>query len=106
MFFKKSCPNCGTGNRKDATTCSRCGIRFDLRQGDREAVKDYDEAIRLNPQSAEAYYKRGFVYQKMGQRERAIDDFDKAVHIDPQFVRAYSNRAFAYLNNNQYDLAV
>jgi tetratricopeptide (TPR) repeat protein len=69
--------------------------------------RDYDgQVIRLNPQSAEAYYKRGFVYQKMGQRERAIDDFDKAIHIDPQFVRAYSNRAFAYLNNNQYDLAI
>ena len=107
MFFKKKCPSCGTKNPKDATTCASCGAPFELRQAEsREAIKDYDEAIRLNPQSAEAYYKRGFFYQNLGQGERAIEDFDKAIRIDPQFAKAYSNRAHAYLNKGHYGQAI
>ena len=74
-----------------------------MRQAEsREAIKDYDEAIRLNPQSAEAYFKRGFFYQNLGQGEQAIEDFDKAIRIDSQFAKAYSNRAYAYLNKGHY----
>ena len=107
MVFKKKCPSCGTKNPKDATTCASCGAPFELRQAKiPEAIKDYDEAIHLNPQSAEAYYKRGFFYQKLGHGERAIEDFDKAIRINPQFAKAYSNRAYTYLNKGQYGLAI
>ena len=107
MFFKKKCPNCGSKNPKNAPICTSCGAPFELRPAKiLEAIKDYDEAIRLNPQSAEAYYKRGFFYQSQDFVERAIEDFDKAIRIDPQFTKAYGNRAYAYLNKKQYDLAI
>ena len=80
MLFKKKCPSCGSKNPKDAITCASCGTPFELRQLERpETIRDYDEAIRLSPQSAEAYYKRGFAYQKLGQGEQAIEDFDARV---------------------------
>ena len=107
MFFKKKCPSCGTNNPKYATSCASCGAPFELRQAEiPETIKDYDETIRLNPQSAEAYYKRGFIYQNLGQGERAIDDFNKAIRINPQFAKAYSNRAYAYLNKGHYGQAI
>lgn len=107
MFFKKKCPNCGNKNPKDAPNCTRCGAQFELRPARiLEDIKDYDESIHLNPQSAEAYYKRGFFYQNQGFVERAIEDFDKAIRIDPQFTKAYDNRAYAYLNKKQYHLAI
>ena len=107
MFFKKKCPSCGTKNPTDATTCASCGAPFELRQVESpKAIKDYDEAIRLNPQSAEAYYKRGFLYQSHDYVERAIEDFDKTIRIDPQFAKAYSNRGYAYLNNGHYGQAI
>ena len=108
MFFdKKKCPNCGAKNPKDAPTCTRCGATFELRTVKiLEAIKEYDEAIRLNPQSAEAYYKRGFFYQSQGYAEQALEDFNKTIHIDPQFAKAYGNRAYAYLNKKRYDLAI
>ena len=103
MFVKKKCSSCGTKNPKSATTCASCGTPFELRQAEsRKASKDYDEAIRLNPQSAEAYYKRGFFYQNLSQGERAIEDFSKVIRIDSQFAKAYSNRAYAYLNKGYY----
>ncbi len=111
MFFKKKCPNCETINPRDAKTCVSCGVSFESKQAESrvespEATKNYDEPIRLNPNSAEAYYQRGFDYQKRGQSEPAINDFDQAIRIDPQFAKAYSNRGYAYLNKKQYNLAI
>jgi len=111
MFFKKKCSSCGRANPRNAKTCVSCGASFELKHAESrvenpEATKDYDEAISLNPQSAEAYYERGLEYQKQGQEERAIEDFDKAIRIDPEFAKAYRNRGYAYLNTKQYDLAI
>jgi tetratricopeptide (TPR) repeat protein len=111
MFFRKKCPTCGKTNPRNAENCASCGTSFELKQSvsrveGSEATNNYDEAIRLNPQSAEAYYKRGLEYQKLGQQEPAIADFDKAIRIDPQFAKAYCNRGYAYLNKEQYDLAI
>ncbi|MDO8687546.1 MAG: tetratricopeptide repeat protein [Dehalococcoidales bacterium] len=107
MFFQKKCPNCGNKNPKNAPTCARCGAPFEVRTAKiLEAVREFDDAIRLNPQSAEAYYKRGLFYQNQDYAERAIEDFDKAIRIDPQFNKAYGNRAYAYLNQRQYALAI
>ena len=40
------------------------------------AIRDYDEAIRLNPQLALAYMDRGSAYGHLGQSQRAIQDGD------------------------------
>ena len=32
-----------------------------------EAIKDYDEAIALNPKDADAYYNRGNAKSKLGE---------------------------------------
>jgi len=107
MLFEKKCPSCGTKNSLNAVTCASCGASFESRKADSpQYIKDYDEAIRLDPQSAEAYYKRGFTYQNMGQGERAIEDFDRAIRINPEFAMAYSNRGYAYLNKRQYNRAI
>ena len=59
------------------------------------AIKDFDAAIRLNPQS-DAYYNRGVAYRKLGQFERAIEDYDEAIRLDPQYAEAYYLRGAAY----------
>ncbi|MDD5037934.1 MAG: tetratricopeptide repeat protein [Dehalococcoidales bacterium] len=108
MFFKKKkCPNCGDTNPKGVPTCARCGMPLEVRPAKiLEAVEEYDEAIHLNPKSAEAYYKRGFFYQSHDYVEQAIEDFDQAIRLDPEFAKAYGNRAYAYLNKKWYDLAI
>jgi tetratricopeptide (TPR) repeat protein len=41
------------------------------------AIEDYDQAIRLNPNCAEAFSNRGIAYGSKGQPDRAIEDYDR-----------------------------
>jgi tetratricopeptide (TPR) repeat protein len=46
------------------------------------ALQNYDEAIRLDPQDAKSYYDRGYAYRGLGgQNEQAERDFAKAKEL-------------------------
>lgn len=72
-----------------------------------EAIRDYTEAIRLNPQDADAYNNRGNAYQD-GKKDydRAIADYNEAIRLNPQFAIAYTNRGNAYYNKKEYNRAI
>ena len=55
------------------------------------AINDYDEAIRLDPQFASAYYNRGLAYHSLGpfHAEIYIQDYKEAVRLDPQYIDSY-----------------
>ena len=73
-------------------------------QGDlAHAITDSSEAIRLNPQYADAYYNRGTAYHDQGDLARAIADYNEAIRLNPQDALAYLNRGVAY--RAQGDLA-
>lgn len=59
------------------------------------AIKDFDQAIRLEPGLAIAYNNRGFVSRDLGQLDRALEDLDQAIGLDPELTIAYYNRALA-----------
>ena len=71
-----------------------------------EAIEEYDEAIRLNPQYAEAYLGRGIAYGNLGKHERAIEDYDGAICLNPQYADAYYNRGLAFYSLDQYVQAI
>jgi serine/threonine-protein kinase len=48
-----------------------------------EAISDYDEAIRSDPQYASAYRNRGDAFDALGQEARAAEDYKKAVQLEP-----------------------
>jgi len=54
-------------------------------------IRDYDQAIRLDPTNALAYYYRGYTWGVKGDSERAIADYDQAIRLDPN-ARSYSVR--------------
>ena len=61
-----------------------------------QAIEDYGEAIRLEPQYAKAYYNRGNAYAVQGKHQQAIEDYDEAISLSPTYVKAYIARAAVY----------
>src|SRR5215510_6062274 len=55
---------------------------YDKNNNDR-AMRDHDEAIRIDRTYGAAYSNRGNVYSSLGQRERAVQDYNKALEINP-----------------------
>jgi tetratricopeptide (TPR) repeat protein len=76
-------------------------------KGDYErAIRDYNEAIHLNPTSVGTFYSRGYAYKKKGDYDRAIQDFNEALRLDPHFELTYYERGNSYINKGEYDRAI
>ena len=45
------------------------------------AIRDFDQALRLDPDYARAYFNRGLAYARGDQHDRARSDFQKALTL-------------------------
>jgi tetratricopeptide (TPR) repeat protein len=70
------------------------------------AIAAFDEALRLNPKLAEAYWQRGVAYANKGDQTRAIADYDEAIKLDPSLTGAYHARGYAHSTKGQLDQAI
>jgi len=59
-----------------AQTSKEDGAAFSTR-----TIGRYDEAIRLNPNDAFAFYNRALIYRELGNNDRAIADFKRALDL-------------------------
>ena len=57
-------------------------------------MKDFDEAVKLDPENASAYNDRGHVKFIKEDYDGAMKDFDEAAKSDPEYRYAYSNRGY------------
>ena len=71
-----------------------------------QAIKDFDEAIRIKPEYAEAYYNRGLAHKALGNAGQAIADYSRAISIKPNMAEAYNNRGNAYGESGDCNLAL
>ena len=76
-----------------------------LRKFDK-AIKDYDEAIKLQPSNAVAHYDRGNVYRDIGLDHDAIRDYSDAIEIERSMPEPYGNRGVLYIAAEQFELAI
>jgi Flp pilus assembly protein TadD len=82
------------------------------------AVKDHDEAVRLNPDSAEMYFNRGQAYYDRGGLDLmekrdgkpwfdlAAANFEKATEKDPKNDLAFDRLGLAHEENGESDKAI
>jgi tetratricopeptide (TPR) repeat protein len=94
-----------TGQTRAIALNNRCGWWWNKKDPDR-ALKDCDEAIRIDRSYAAAYVNRGNVYLNKDDLERAFADFNEAVRLDPKNAWAYSARANLYRNKGDFDRAL
>jgi len=78
------------------------------------AIQEFTKAIELDPDYAEAYLQRGFLYRMAKNKEvLAANDFaitikltTKAINLDPTNTKAYIDRSDAYTMQFEYDLSM
>ena len=68
------------------------GVKFHRQGRLEEAIAEYDEAIRLDPQLALAYGSRAGAYLDLDQPEKAIKDANDAIRLDPQLALVVRQR--------------
>ena len=71
-----------------------------------EAIADYTQAIKINPNDALAYNNRGLAYQNQEKYPEAIADYTQAIKLNPNLALAYNNRGIAYSNQGKLDDAI
>lgn len=78
-YTEKGIASCETGN-------------FD------QAMKEFNDGLKLKPNDPALLSYRGTVYRCKGQNDKAIQDFNKAIEVDPKFAKAYRDRGMVYFD--------
>ena len=94
-----------SGPRLAALFKGRCSEWSRGRESDK-AFADCNEAIRLDPNDAEAFNSRGSIYGAKRQYDRAIEDFGQAIRLNPNYATSFYNRGTTYKQKGEYDRAI
>lgn len=70
------------------------------------AIALYDQVIALEPNHAEAYYKRGNSLKDLGQLTEAVASYEAAIERKPDFQYAWCNRGAVQLSLGQHEAAL
>jgi tetratricopeptide (TPR) repeat protein len=82
---------CGTP--VTATDLVSQGLKAQLAGDTSSAESTYQQAIKLDPNSAIAHYDLGTVYDRMGDTSQAVSQYSAALVIEPAFTDALFNLA-------------
>ncbi|MDR1285172.1 MAG: tetratricopeptide repeat protein [Campylobacteraceae bacterium] len=96
---------------------SRGVYNSDIRNAYYDAIRDFDQAIKINPKSAKTYYARGrllfknensyFAYSSEGKPidyrwNNAAADFTEVIKLEPSNADGYFSRAYAYVEWSRF----
>ena len=71
-----------------------------------EAIADYTESLKLNPDFIWALRNRGYIlYRYLNLPESAIKDLNKAIELDPNAAWSYMSRGAVYIGIKDYSKA-
>lgn len=84
-------------------SCYLSGIIFDSDSNYESAIKEFNMAIKLDKNFAEAYDKRGVVYTKLLMFDKALKDLSKAIELNKDFSVAYNHRGIVYYCLMEYN---
>jgi lipoprotein NlpI len=71
-----------------------------------KAIKDYDEALRLDPKFGLAYVSRGMALAGKKDFDKAIKDYDQAIKLNPKDAYTFVFRGIAWSGKEDLDKAL
>lgn len=72
----------------------------------KDAIKDYNRAIKQDKSNPDFYYGRGKTYEKLHNVKAALKDYTMAIELDGNFIEALHSRARLYTKTDQLHRAV
>ena len=101
------------GDRSQARVLLERGKQLYLDDEDSEAVDAFQQALKLDPELAEAHFRLALGYEALGKGEEAESEYKKAVdaykkHLDanPEDAEAHYNLGQTYANLGNYSEAI
>jgi len=82
------------------------GLALEKKGQTDEAVRQYQEALRLTPGFAEAHNNLGIALQKQGQIDEARSQFQEALRLEPDNAEIHNNLGASLSETGQIDEAI
>jgi tetratricopeptide (TPR) repeat protein len=60
------------------------------------AMKEFDEALKLEPKNRWFWHERGYLYLHLGEHKKAIDAHTTAIELNPLDAELYERRGQSY----------
>ena len=78
-----------------------------FKQGDfPNAIKEFDEGVRRDPNNKFIFSNRSFAYIKLMDPVRGLQDAEKALELDNQFVKAWARKGTCHQLQKEYHKAM
>jgi tetratricopeptide (TPR) repeat protein len=87
-------------------TRNNLGVAYHVQGEIGLAIEEYREALRINPDYADAYSNLGAAYYAQGEVDLAIKSWEDALRIDPSLAQTHHNLGVAYKAQGMLALAV
>lgn len=79
------------------------GIELTTKSDLKSALIEFNEAVKLDPNNADAWYYRGNTHYNLFEVEKALADYDKALEINPEHLDALTNRGNARVYSGDFE---
>lgn len=82
------------------------GIAYSRLGNHKQAIHDYTQAIKLDPDYAKAYHNRAQSYVDIQRYELALNDFDQALRVKSDYSEVYMGKSRALAGMGKIDEAI
>jgi tetratricopeptide (TPR) repeat protein len=99
-------PKAAGAGQSQAVKLNNQGVGKIAKADYKGALKDFAQALKVDPKLTEAHLGRGIAYSGLGNTQAAIKAYNQAIKLKPSFAQAYLNRADEYATLGQKQRAI
>jgi len=100
---------CTSGCKKDMDKAKKhyeLGVEYHKQEQEEQAIKELQEALKIDPNYAKAHYELGVLYHEKEDYGSAVQEFQRAIKIDPDYAEAHFRLGGIYQLLRGYDQAL